>query len=119
MDTTKDVKELNIDELLEELSKPVNIQINESENIYTKIINFIDNIELEETYENSNDFETFDIENIEIIDDEFEEISLIPIKNTFLVSSRQLSQFYLFKKKVKIALYKLFVKLPKMVFGLE
>lgn len=45
--------------------------------------------------------------------------ALLEIENSdsFLVSPRSLSKFYLFKKKVKLAFYKLFVSIPKILSG--
>ena len=46
-----------------------------------------------------------------------EETALIEVDNQddFLVSPRSLSKFYMFKKKVKLAFYKLFVAIPKIL----
>lgn len=38
-------------------------------------------------------------------------------ENNYLVSPRQLSRFYLIKKKIKLAFYKLFVTIPKLLSG--
>lgn len=38
-------------------------------------------------------------------------------ENKYLVSPRQLSRFYLIKKKIKLAFYKLFVAIPKLLSG--
>jgi len=48
-----------------------------------------------------------------------EEKSLLVTENTFSISPRQLSRFYLAKKRLKLALYKLFVKIPKLILGLD
>ena len=40
-------------------------------------------------------------------------------ENTFLISPRQLNKFYLFRKKIKVSFYKIFTKLPKLIFGTE
>ena len=45
-----------------------------------------------------------------------EETSLIPTEDVFLVSPRKLRKFYLFSKKIKLAFYKLFVGIPKILF---
>lgn len=45
--------------------------------------------------------------------------SLIPLEDAFMISPRQLSKFYLFKKRLKLAFYKALVKIPKMIFGEE
>lgn len=46
-----------------------------------------------------------------------EETSLIEVANQddFLVSPRSLNKFYMFKKKIKLAFYKLFVAIPKIL----
>lgn len=46
-----------------------------------------------------------------------EQTALINVKDPFMISPRQLSRFYLFKKRIKLALYKALVKLPKLIFG--
>ena len=47
------------------------------------------------------------------------EKALTNISDPYIVSSRQVSKLYLFKKRVKLALYKAFVKIPKMLLGIE
>ncbi len=47
------------------------------------------------------------------------ENSLIPLEESFMISPRQLSKFYLFRKRLKLAFYKALVKIPKMIFGEE
>lgn len=44
-------------------------------------------------------------------------ITTVSSEDKYLVSPRQLSRFYMIKKKVKIALYKLFVAIPKILSG--
>lgn len=46
-----------------------------------------------------------------------EDTALVPTKDTYLVSPRKLRKFYLFVKKVKLAFYKLFVSIPKILSG--
>lgn len=48
-----------------------------------------------------------------------DDLSLIPRKDSFIISSRQLSKFYLFRKRIKLAFYKALCKIPKMIFGLD
>ena len=48
-----------------------------------------------------------------------QENSLIETSNSFIVSSRQLGSFYLLRKRIKLALYKVFIKIPKMLLGIE
>lgn len=62
------------------------------------------------------------IENISLSQKEEETVtekSLIPVEDAFIISPRQLSKFYLFKKRLKLAFYKALVKIPKMIFGEE
>lgn len=47
------------------------------------------------------------------------EKSLVPLEDSFVISPRQLSKFYLFKKRLKLAFYKALVKIPKLIFGEE
>lgn len=47
------------------------------------------------------------------------EKALTTIYDSYIVSSRQASKFYLFRKRIKLALYKALVKLPKMLLGIE
>ena len=45
-------------------------------------------------------------------------VSLVPSsEKTYLVSPRKLRKFYLFSKKIKLAFYKAFVSIPKLLFG--
>jgi len=46
-----------------------------------------------------------------------EETALIKVDDPFMISPRKLSRFYAFKKRIKLSLYKLLVRLPKMIFG--
>lgn len=48
-----------------------------------------------------------------------EEKSLVPTKDSFVISPRELSKFYLFRKRLKLAFYKALVKIPKLIFGSE
>ncbi len=48
-----------------------------------------------------------------------EETALINVDDPFMISPRKLGRFYAFKKRIKLSLYKLLVKLPKMIFGIE
>lgn len=60
-----------------------------------------------------------------LLQDINEETSLIEVKeekNSFLVSPRSLSKFYILKKKIKLAVYKFFTAIPKIIessFGEE
>ena len=48
-----------------------------------------------------------------------EEMSLVNIPDSFMISPRKLSKFYFLKKHLKLSLYKLFSKIPKLIFGSE
>lgn len=48
-----------------------------------------------------------------------EETALINVDDPFMISPRKLGRLYVFKKRIKLSLYKLFIKLPKMIFGIE
>lgn len=56
---------------------------------------------------------------IEELQETQQEKSLIPLEDSFVISPRQLSKFYLFKKRLKLAFYKALVKIPKLIFGEE
>lgn len=89
-----------------------NIINNEVNNIVEQLIentkNKVQNIDELEISDNINQIEESNIE----------ENSLVPNEKVS-VSIRKLSKFYLMKKRIKLALYKAFIKLPKMIFGLE
>ena len=48
-----------------------------------------------------------------------EETALIETSDNFIVSSRKLGAFYLFKKRMKLIFYKVFVKIPKLLLGID
>ncbi len=48
-----------------------------------------------------------------------EQTALINVDDPFMISPRKLGRFYAFKKRIKLSFYKLLVKLPKMIFGIE
>lgn len=48
-----------------------------------------------------------------------EETALVNTSDSFMVSSRKLGTFYMIKKKIKLVLYKVFVKIPKLLLGLD
>lgn len=54
---------------------------------------------------------------IPTIEHENEETALLALKDPFTISPRRLSKFYFIRKQIKLSLYKLFVKLPKLIFG--
>lgn len=62
---------------------------------------------------------TENVGGIEGIDDiTSENAGLVPTpENTYLVSPRKLRKFYLIQKKIKLAVYKLVVSIPKLLFG--
>lgn len=55
----------------------------------------------------------------DLIENSSEEKSLVPTKESFVISPRALSKFYLFRKRLKLAFYKALVKIPKLIFGSE
>lgn len=61
----------------------------------------------------ANDVSLFDDINEENEKEEETALTVVDEANELLVSSRKLSYFYKLKKKIKIACYKLFVKVPK------
>lgn len=141
------VPEFNIHELIKELSKPVSIKIEESPatvNLVTEISEALSSQKIiqepetdffsledffaleepEDLFTNENISENKSENTIETVkiseNTETEGNSLILSGNdTFIVSSRQLSRFYLIKKRIRYALYKAFIRIPKMIFGLE
>lgn len=48
-----------------------------------------------------------------------QETSLITLDKAFEISPRKLSKFYMFRKRIKLALYKLFIKLPSLIWNTE
>lgn len=59
------------------------------------------------------------IEKSSTTEESTEEKSLVPTKDSFVISPRELSKFYLFRKRLKLAFYKALVKIPKLIFGIE
>lgn len=89
----------------------------ENNAIFEDFINNLSSITLNRENEKNN----LNIQNIteEQNSNPNEETSLVETEDSFIVSSRQASKFYLFKKRIKLALYKAFVKLPKILLGIE
>lgn len=81
----------------------------------------IDNILNSIVNTNTSESNLENIVNCEKVDSTVQENSntaLAPTpEDTYLVSPRKLSKFYLFTKKIKLAFYKLFVRMPKLLFG--
>lgn len=50
---------------------------------------------------------------------ENKQTALVNVEDPFTISPRKLSKFYWMRKRIKLSFYKLFVKLPKLIFGLE
>ena len=89
------------------------IELFEEESSIDDIVNhLIQNMSLSQESTNSE-------ESLENISEIKEETSLVPLEDAFMISPRQLSKFYLFKKRLKLAFYKALVKIPKMIFGEE
>ncbi len=77
----------------------------------------------EENY-NVNEISTDDTIEESLLEDfskesENQETSLVEVKNkdenTFLVSPRSLGKFYMFRKRIKLAIYKFFTAIPKII----
>ena len=65
----------------------------------------------------SSDIEN-EIEEPSMLDDINAETSLVEVKESetsFLVSPRSLNKFYILKKRIKLAFYKLFTAIPKII----
>lgn len=45
--------------------------------------------------------------------------ALISLETPFKISPRKLSKFYLLRKRIKLALYKALIRIPKLIFGTE
>lgn len=139
--STTEVVSFDVDALIEQILEPIvfkeNQNIVESNIIEStpidlglEVSNALSKIEV--PAKNLNEVNTLDeilsgevIEenNIELFEDTNEEKnsekSLVSIPDPFIISSRQLSKFYLIKKHLKLFFYKAFVKIPKMVLGLD
>lgn len=74
-----------------------------------------------EIIENTTKLSTKDIpEGSAIIEETTEinsETSLVNIETPFTISPRQLSKFYLWRKRIKLAFYKALIRIPKLIFG--
>ena len=93
-------------------SQTYNTTVEENNSIFEDFINNLSSItsrhqNIEQNYNN------IEQQNI------YNEKALTKISDSYIVSSRQASKFYLFRKRIKLALYKAFVKLPKMLLGIE
>lgn len=106
-------------ELFESTSEPEyfeNIEAEEikSENAFNLdglVTNILDDVVVSKTVDLDSEISLFDDINEQ---DNNEETALTVIEsNDLLVSSRKLSSFYKFRKRIKLACYKLFIKLPK------
>ena len=101
---------LEISKILSQISEETSSQ-NLTE--YTTLDEILLGTVIEET-----PIELFENETSEEIQDT-QETRLVPIEDPFMISPRKLSKFYLWKKQIKLSLYKLFVKIPKLIFGSE
>lgn len=137
---SQEIQTFNIDSLIEEILNPVinfSEEIKEqSENISLSVdtiveSSYIQEIESSNTTESSKNYEfnqtviediykMFDLDQntaqeVETVNN----TSLVTIntEDKFIVSPRKLSTFYRFKKKIKLALYKALVTIPKLLSG--
>ena len=105
-----------IDEFIKNLSAITsNNEVNDK--TVTSTVNKTNKIVLE-PIEDENAFQTV-IGTAQKDKDKDEETALINTSDSFMVSSRKLGTFYMIKKKIKLVLYKVFVKVPKLLFGLN
>ncbi len=116
------------------------IQISEQPiDLGLEISNILSQISVEDTSENLVEYSTLDeilactvieetpvelfenetINEIEQTPETSKETALINTEDVFLISPRKLNKFYLFRKHIKLSLYKLLVKLPNLIFGSE
>ena len=127
-------KKFDMDGLINEILAPIansssfeNINLNSEEVIDNGLVDNIlsdtsDSVELVETTNEKSDsiLNTFNSEEaplIDVIEASNENNSLVKVDtlDDYLVSARSLSKFYILKKRIKFALYKLFVAVPKII----
>lgn len=80
----------------------------------TLINDFDDNILIENIEGTTNN----EVSEESLLDDLNKETALIEVENTnnsFIVSPRSLNKFYMFKKRIKLAFYKFFTAIPKII----
>lgn len=105
-------------EEVEDLVKQDNVQTIKEESFDLDILvsNLVEDVVLSNsvTPDIDNELSLFD----DIKEDNEEETSLTVLESkNLLVSSRRLNNFYKFKKRIKLACYKLFIKLPKQLLS--
>lgn len=80
----------------------------------TETVGTFETVEVTETLGTSQNVATAEVTNTS----KEETTDLVPVsEDTFLVSPRKLRKFYLLGKKIKLAFYKLFVAIPKLLYG--
>lgn len=135
-----DISEKSSANILDEQDVQQNVNIQSFEEITTDakqpITSNVENIIQEQTEnkEQENIFEDFiknlsaitsnnssSIQNVEKSSNEpvQKNNELVKTSDSFIVSSRQASKFYLFRKRIKLAFYKALIKIPKLIFGSE
>ncbi len=129
---TFDINKL-IDEMLEPLipasslettvATPIQITT-KPVNLGTEISNFLSTIPSEAEPENLKEYSTLDeILTCTVIKETPVSLeptnALLTLEDSFIISPRKLSKFYLLRKQIKLGFYKLFVKIPKLIFGSE
>lgn len=114
----EEIVNFDIDSLIDEILSPIlEAKSSETQNNGT-------NLKLEELDVDENIFEAFEenqdssIEESLIEDLASTETSLVEVKESepsLLVSARTLGKFYILKKKIKLAIYKFFTAIPKII----
>ena len=118
---TSNIEQISVESNSEEINEIV--KNNNEENVFEDFIKNLSAItsnvqSAEQNITVEPDIVENTLENI-IEEQKNDETALVKTSESFVVSSRQLGKFYLFKKRIKLALYKAFVKLPKLLLGLE
>ncbi len=129
-----------IEKSASEKEENITVQISQEPiDLGLEISNILSQISVEDTSENLVEYSTLDeilactvieetpvelfenetINEIEQTPETSKETALINTEDVFLISPRKLNKFYLFRKHIKLSLYKLLVKLPNLIFGSE
>ena len=117
------MENFDMDALIENILNPVINFEKTEEDEFENIINFqeIDlglQEELKQELENSIANFVVEENNVAVAETKESESALIPTsEDVYLVSPRKLRKFYLLTKRIKLAFYKLFVAVPKLLFG--
>lgn len=119
------ISDFDMDGLIETILNPV-INFETQEDDFESIVNFeafdqsfIDELRdsLEKSVLEISEVKTQPVLAKEKSESEGGETALVPTESGFLVSPRKLRKFYLVVKKIKLAFYKLFVSIPKLLYG--